>query len=153
MEGTDQVLALRRVDPGLAPDRTVDLRQKARGHLHESHPPPQDGGGETDQVTDDPAAQGHDDVAPFDLLLQQPFHRPLKMRPDFVARPAAAQRRHAMPAAFSPAVSAGRCRPATFSSVITATRGRARSGCISAPAASSSPWPDMDVVGARPSGT
>ena len=83
VEGTDQVLALRRVDSGLAADRTVDLRQQAGGHLHEAHPPPQHRGGESDQISDHPAAQSHDDIAPLDPLLQQPFHRALEMRPGF----------------------------------------------------------------------
>src|SRR3546814_5535820 len=35
VEGADQVLAVPRVDPGLAADRTVDLRQQRRRDLHE----------------------------------------------------------------------------------------------------------------------
>ena len=39
VKGADQVLALGRVDPGLAADRTVDLRQQRRRDLHEAARP------------------------------------------------------------------------------------------------------------------
>ncbi len=81
MKGADQVLALRGVDAGLATDRTVDLRQKRGRHLHEAHTPAQDRGGKAHQVADHAAPQRHDQIAPFDLLVQQPFGHPRQMRP------------------------------------------------------------------------
>jgi hypothetical protein len=75
VEGADEVLAVPRVDAGLAADGTVDLRQKRRRHLHEAHAAPQYRGREAGEVADHPAAQGDDDVAPLDLRVEQPFDR------------------------------------------------------------------------------
>ena len=57
MEGADQVLALRRVDAGLAADGGVDLRQQRGRHLHEGHAAAHDAGGEARQIADHAAAE------------------------------------------------------------------------------------------------
>ena len=75
VKGADQVLALRGVDPGLAADRAVNLRQQRRRDLHEPHPAPQHGGGKAHQIAHHPAAKGHHDIAPLDLLLQAATRR------------------------------------------------------------------------------
>ena len=50
MEAAHQVLALGRVDTGLAADRAVDLGQQGGRNLHEIEAAQQDRGGETDQI-------------------------------------------------------------------------------------------------------
>ena len=42
VEHADEVLAVARIDAGLAADRGIDLRQKACGQLHEIHAAPRD---------------------------------------------------------------------------------------------------------------
>ena len=69
MERADQILALRRINPGFAADRTVHLRQKRGRHLHKPHATAQHGCGETHKVADYSAAQRDHDIAAFDLLL------------------------------------------------------------------------------------
>ena len=66
MEGADQVLALGRINAGLAADRGVDLRQQCGGHLHEVQPAPDAGGCETGEVADNAAAESDDEVAALD---------------------------------------------------------------------------------------
>ena len=81
VEGADEVLALRRVDPGLAADRAVDLGEERRRKLHEADAPAQDRGGEAGEITDHPAAEGHHQVVAADLLGDQPLHRALEAGP------------------------------------------------------------------------
>ena len=81
MERTDQVLAVGRVDPGLAADGTVDLRQKRRRHLHEAHAAAQDGSGKSGDVADHPTAQRHDEVAALHPAVQKPVQAPLQLPP------------------------------------------------------------------------
>ena len=71
MEGADQVLAVRRVDAGLAADRGIDLRQQRRRDLHEVHAAPGDRGGEAGEVADDAAAERDDEVAALEPGLEQ----------------------------------------------------------------------------------
>ena len=71
MEAADQVLAVARVDPGLAADRAVDLGQQGGRDLHEIDATQQHRGGETRDVADHPAAEGDQRAAAFDLHLQQ----------------------------------------------------------------------------------
>ena len=73
MEGADQVLALRRVDAGLAADRGIDLRQQRGRHLHEAHAAAQDAGGKAGEIADDAAAQGDDEIAALEAHLEQPL--------------------------------------------------------------------------------
>ncbi len=85
VEGADEVLALRGVDPGLAADGTVDLRQKRGRQLHEADAPAQDSGGKAHKVADHATAKGQDHILAFHLLLQQPFGAAGKVLP--VLRP------------------------------------------------------------------
>src|SRR6056297_521874 len=62
MERADQVLAVARVDPGLAAHRAVDLRQQRGGHLNEAHAPPQDRGGKARKVAYDATAKGYNHI-------------------------------------------------------------------------------------------
>ena len=71
MEGADQVLALRRVDAGLAADRGIDLGEQRGRHLHHAHAAPQDAGGEAGEIADHAAAERNDAVAPLDAELEQ----------------------------------------------------------------------------------
>ncbi len=71
MEGADQVLALGRVDRGLAAHRGVDLGQKGGGDLDEIDAALVDRRREAREVADHPAAEGHDQVAAVELEIQQ----------------------------------------------------------------------------------
>ena len=68
MESADKVLAMRRVDTGLASDRAINLCQKAGRYLYETNSAPQNCRCEPGQVPDHPAAQGDHDIPPFDLF-------------------------------------------------------------------------------------
>ena len=70
MEGADQVLALGRVDAGLAADAAVDLGEEARRDLHEADAAAQDRGGEAREIADDAATEGDDHVTAFQLQCQ-----------------------------------------------------------------------------------
>ena len=59
MEQPHQVLSLAGVDPGLAADRTVHLREKGRRDLDVVEPAEQDPGGEPGDVADHAAAERH----------------------------------------------------------------------------------------------
>src|SRR5215210_1501082 len=60
MKGTDQVLAQRVIDADLAPNCTVDLREKRRGHLNDGDSSEICGGGKAGDITGDPPAYGDD---------------------------------------------------------------------------------------------
>ena len=66
MEGPDQILAVDRIDAGLAANRAVDLGEQARGDLHEAHAAPHDGGGKTGQISNDATAQRDHEIAALD---------------------------------------------------------------------------------------
>ena len=66
MEGADQVLALGRVDPGLAADRGVGLGEQAGRHRHPVAAALQQRRGEARHVADHAAADRHDMVGPPD---------------------------------------------------------------------------------------
>ena len=72
VEGADQVLALRRVDRGLAAHGTVHLGQQAGRNLDEVGAPAQDRRRETGQVADHAATQRDDHVIPPHPLRDQP---------------------------------------------------------------------------------
>ena len=57
VEGAEQVLALRRVDAGLAADRGIDLRQQRGRHLYEVDAAAQDGCREAGEIADHAAAE------------------------------------------------------------------------------------------------
>ena len=63
MERADQVLAVGRVDAGLAADRGIDLGQQRRRDLDEAHAPPHDRRREAGEVADHAAAERHHEVA------------------------------------------------------------------------------------------
>ena len=81
VEGADQVLALARVDPGLAADRAVDLGEERRRDLDEADAAAHHRRGEAGEVADHPAAEGDDEVVAADLLGDQPFHGALELGP------------------------------------------------------------------------
>ena len=83
VERADQVLAVRRVDAGLAADAGIDLRQERGGNLNEAHAAAQRGGAKAGQVADHPAAEGDDDVAPFDARLDQRIRNARELRVGF----------------------------------------------------------------------
>ena len=85
MKCTHQILALRGVDPGLAPDRAVNLRQQRGRNLHKPHTPAQDCCRKAHQIADNAATKGDHHVAAFHLLFQQPFHALRQMHPAFGA--------------------------------------------------------------------
>ena len=143
VEGADEVLALGRVDPGLAADRAVDLGEQRRRHLHEADAAAQDRGGEAGEVADDAAAEGEDEVVAVDLRGDQPLDGALEPGP---ALGGLAGRQHER-RRLDPGVARGPPRapagaaPRRVASVTIASRGRRSSGAISAPARASRPAP------------
>ena len=73
MKRADQVLALRRIDAGLAADGRIDLGEKGCRHLHHAHAAPEDACGEAGKIADDPAAERNDAIAPLDAEREQPL--------------------------------------------------------------------------------
>jgi len=57
MERAEQVLALRRVDAGLAADGGIDLGQERGGDLYEANATARDGGGKPREIADDTAPE------------------------------------------------------------------------------------------------
>jgi len=57
MKGADQVLARRRIDPGLAADRGIDLGKKRCRDLDETTPAPKTRGDIACEIADDSAAE------------------------------------------------------------------------------------------------
>ena len=80
MEGADEVLALRRVDAGLAADRGIDLRQQRGRDLHEVHAAASDRGGKAGEVADDAAAKREDDIAALELGIEDAGDDRFEMR-------------------------------------------------------------------------
>ena len=80
MEGADQVLAVARVDAGLAADRAVDLGEQGGRHLHVSDAAQQDRRAEPGEVADHAAAEGHDRGRALDPGLEQDIEQPLELR-------------------------------------------------------------------------
>ena len=74
MKRADMVLAMRRIDPGLAANGTVDLRQKRGRNLHEPNAASQNCRSKPGQIADDATAKGHDHIATLYLFCQQPFN-------------------------------------------------------------------------------
>ena len=71
VEGADQVLAAWVVDPGLAADRGVHLREQRRRHLHVVHASLVAGRRETGDVADDPAAERRHASIPVHPVLDE----------------------------------------------------------------------------------
>jgi len=65
MERADEILAVARVDRGLAAHRGIDLGEQRRRNLDVIQPAPHDGGSEAREVTDHAAAERDDEVATF----------------------------------------------------------------------------------------
>ena len=78
---------MRRVDPRLAADRAIHLRQQRCGNLHKPNPTAQHCSGEADQITNHTTPEGNDNIAAFDLMFQQPFHASFELRPALCAFP------------------------------------------------------------------
>ena len=71
MEGAEQILALRRIDPGLAADGGIDLRQQRGRHLHEIDAAAQDRGGKAGEIADHAAAERDDEIVALDFRRDQ----------------------------------------------------------------------------------
>ena len=76
MEGADQVLALRRVDAGLAADGGVDLRQQRGRHLHEADAATHDARRKAGEIADHAAAERDDEIAALEAHLEQALAQP-----------------------------------------------------------------------------
>ena len=72
MERADEILAVARIDRGLAADRGIDLRQQRRRHLHDVEAAPQDRGREARKIADHAAAERDDEVVALDARIEQP---------------------------------------------------------------------------------
>ncbi len=79
MERADEVLALRRIDAGLAADGGVHLRQQRGRDLHEAHAAAQDRRRKAGEVADDAAAQRDDEIAAFEAELEQALAQRLQL--------------------------------------------------------------------------
>ena len=64
MEGTQEIFPLADVDPGLAADRGIDLRDDGRRHLYEGDTAVENGGDEARQIPDHAATQRDDQRLP-----------------------------------------------------------------------------------------
>ena len=67
MKRANEILALGRICPGLAADRTVDHRQQGRGNLYVWNAPQVCGGDEASHVTDYSASHRHNGTVPTDI--------------------------------------------------------------------------------------
>ena len=76
MEAADQVFAGSRIDPGLAANRTVHLRQQGGGHLDEIHTAKEACGRKADKVADDTAAKSDEYHIAVDPQCQYVFEKP-----------------------------------------------------------------------------
>ena len=88
MEDADQVLAVRRVDAGLAADGAIDLRQQRRRDLHEIHAAPHDAGGKAGEIADHAAAKRQHDIAALEPRLEQALDHLVELRKALVFSPA-----------------------------------------------------------------
>ena len=66
MERADEILALARIDAGLAADRRVDLRKQCRRHLHEIEAAPGGCSREACKIANHAAAKRYDEIVAFD---------------------------------------------------------------------------------------
>ena len=77
MERTDEILALRQVDAGLAADRRVELRDERRRDLDERDAAEVGRGKESRRIAERPAAEDHQRLAPLDPQPRQLARRVL----------------------------------------------------------------------------
>ena len=75
VEGADQVLAMARVDAGLAADRGIDLRQQGGRHLDEVDAAQQRRGGKAGEIADHAAAQRDQRRLAVGPLVEQRIHQ------------------------------------------------------------------------------
>ena len=80
MKRADEILAMGRVDAGLAADRRIDLRQQARGNLHETNTAPRHGGSEARKVADYAPAERDHQIAAFDACCENRIANLLQRR-------------------------------------------------------------------------
>ena len=73
VEDADQILALARIDRGLAAERGIDLGKQRRRHLNDLESAPHDRRREAGKIADDAAAERHDHVAALDAGRDQIF--------------------------------------------------------------------------------
>ena len=150
VERADQILARRDIDRRLAADRAVDLREKARRHLHKAAAAIDDRRGETGEVADDAATEGNDVVAPLDALREQRVDDGLEPGPA-LARLACAGRGSGSPRSHP---KTARRRPPTaahtVSSLTTSSRPSRASGARYSAGAVEQTVLDQDVVTALP---
>jgi hypothetical protein len=83
MEGADEVLAMARIDAGLAADRAVDLGEQGGRDLHIRNAAQQDRRAESGKVADHAATEGDDRCRALDPGCQQDIEQPLKLRHTF----------------------------------------------------------------------
>src|SRR6056297_4314571 len=83
VEGADQILALRRVDPGLAADGGIDLGEQARRHLNEADAAPHDRGGESGEITHHTAAERDHEIPALDARIENGAADMLQRREGF----------------------------------------------------------------------
>ena len=81
VEGADEVLALARIDRGLAADGAVDLREQRRGRLDEVDAAQQKARGEAGDVADHAAAQRDDQRAAFRAQVEQAVEQAAELVP------------------------------------------------------------------------
>jgi hypothetical protein len=87
MESADQVLAMARVDGGLAADGRIHLRQQRCRHLHIIDAAPHSGGGESGEIADNAAAERHHEIAALDARPNHVLAHTLKHRIAFGSFP------------------------------------------------------------------
>ena len=80
IEGADKVLAVARVDAGLAADRRVDLGQEGRRYLDEIDATQQHRGGKAREIADHAAAQSDQGRLAIRPMVEQLVHQPGKAR-------------------------------------------------------------------------
>ena len=79
MEGADEILAVDRVDRGLAADRAVDLRQERGRNLDIRNAAQQGRGGEAGEIADHAAAQRDERCAALDAQAKKILGELLEM--------------------------------------------------------------------------
>jgi hypothetical protein len=68
-----------RIDPGFAADGAVHLRKERRRHLHKAETAQKNRCGKSGEIANDAAAEGQQQRATFDALIEQRFKEPLQM--------------------------------------------------------------------------
>ena len=87
MEGADEILAMARIDRGLAANRRINLRKQRGRHLHVVEAAAHHGGGEAGKIADDAAAERDHEIAPLDARGDQRLANLLEHRKALGALP------------------------------------------------------------------